>query len=202
MDALTTDLTKIIERMIEVNSTLQSRERGQLTELMSGHATAAEVSAQLAALPEVIRTMVRHADLFTRHLDVGLYLLRQGALSARDRELAILRIGWLCQAPYEWGEHVLVARKLGITREDTQRITEGSSAAGWTEHEQAILRGTEELHSDAMISDPTWATLSKTLDDKQLIELPIVVGQYQTLAYSQNSLRLRLHPGNLGLNAR
>jgi hypothetical protein len=53
-----------------------------------------------------------------------------------------------------------------------------------------------------MISDATWRTLAKRLDERQLIELPIVVGQYQTVAYYQNSLRLRLHTGNLGLMAR
>jgi hypothetical protein len=37
-----------------------------------------------------------------------------------------------------------------------------------------------------------------------MIELPIVIGQYQAVAYYQNSLRLRLrlHDGNLGLKAR
>ena len=53
-----------------------------------------------------------------------------------------------------------------------------------------------------MISDATWATLSKNLNEKQLIELPIIIGQYQTVAYYQNSLSLRLHAGNLGLKAR
>jgi alkylhydroperoxidase family enzyme len=205
MDGLTDDLSNIISRMIQVNSTLGSRERGALTDLMSDHAggTARDkVLAQVANLPEVVRTMVRHPELFVRHLDVGLYLLSQGALTARDRELAVLRIGWLCQAPYEWGEHVLVAKKLGISSEDIERIIAGSQAPGWSEREQAILRATEELHEDAMISDATWATLARNFDEKQLIELPIVVGQYQTLAYYQNSLRLRLHDGNLGLKAR
>lgn len=205
MDQLTDDLSKIIDRMIQVNSTLESRERGALTNLMSDHASGAageKVLAQVASLPEVVRTMVRHPELFARQLDVGLYLLSQGALAARDRELAVLRIGWLCQAPYEWGEHVLVAKRLGMTSEDIERIVVGSQAPGWGEHEQAILRATEELYENAMISDATWARLAKSFDEKQLIELPIVVGQYQTLAYYQNSLRLRLHDGNLGLKAR
>ena len=64
------------------------------------------------------------------------------------------------------------------------------------------MRATEELYEDAMISDATWATLAKRLDERQLIELPIVIGQYQAVAYYQNSLRLRLHDGNLGLKAR
>ncbi|PTU31892.1 hypothetical protein CJD38_04180 [Stenotrophobium rhamnosiphilum] len=111
-------------------------------------------------------------------------------------------MGWLCQAPYQWGEHVLVAKKVGVTSIEIERITLGHEASGWSELDKAILKATDELYKNAMISDATWTVLAKYLDDQQLIELPIVVGQYQTVAYYQNSLRLRLHDGNSGLNAR
>ena len=110
-------------------------------------------------------------------------LLGQGALAARDRELAILRIGWLCQAPYEWGEHVHVAKTVGILSDEIERITVGSTAPGWCEKDAAILRATEELYADAMISDDTWAVLETHFDTQQLIELPIVVGYRLILAH-------------------
>ncbi len=202
---LTDDLQAMMVRMSRVNSAIDSRDQEMLTGLLPDQAAAAapvDLLTRLRNLPEIMRTMLRHPHLFARQVDVGLQLLSQGALAARDRELVILRIGWLCQAPYEWGEHVLIARKQGIAGADIERITQGSAAPGWSEHEQALLKATEELHADAMISDATWATLTRRLDEKQLIELPILVGQYQTVAYYQNSLRLRLHDGNLGLKAR
>jgi alkylhydroperoxidase family enzyme len=201
VDELTADLLKIVTRMEQVNAALGSREREALTELIADPA-ASTAAAAVANLPEIIRTMLRHPDLFARHADIGIQLLSEGALSQRDRELAILRTGWLCQAPYEWGEHVLVAKRVGLTSEEIERITLGSAAPGWSEPDQAIVRAAEELYEDAMISDATWAMLSKRLDERQLIELPILIGQYQAVAYYQNSLRLRLHNGNLGLKAR
>jgi 4-carboxymuconolactone decarboxylase len=114
----------------------------------------------------------------------------------------ILRTAWLCQAPYAWGEHVRVGKRFGLNAEDVERVTQGSSASGWDEDERALLRATEELHSDAMISDATWEILSKRLDDKQLFELPVLGGQFTTVAYFQNALRLRLAPDNIGLRAR
>src|SRR5579864_3044840 len=101
-----------------------------------------------------------------------------------------------------WGEHVIVGKRFGLTSEDIARVIEGPDAAGLDEHGSAVLRAVDELHGDAMISDATWHTLAKRLDARQLIELPIIVGQYQTVAYYQNSLRLRLHAGNIGLKAR
>ncbi len=205
VDEFTDDLLKIIECMIQVNSALGPRDQEALTNVVderTGGSASGIDWAQLSDLPEIVRTMLRHPDLFVRQTDIGIQLLGQGTLPARDRELAILRVGWLCKAPYEWGEHVHIAKKAGITSAEIDRITEGSAASGWDEHDQAILRAAEELHENAIISDETWNTLALRYNEKQLIELPILIGQYQTVAYYQNSLRLRLHEGNLGLKAR
>ncbi|NGY04889.1 carboxymuconolactone decarboxylase family protein [Solimonas terrae] len=199
---LTPELMTIVERMIQVNEALQSREKSMLTDVVSGRLSDDEKTQRLANLPEIVRTMLRHPELFARQTELGIQLLGRGVLAPRDRELAILRIVWLCRAPYGWGEHVHVAKSIGIASIEIERITQGSQAPGWRRHDGAILKAAEELHAAAMISDTTWAILAERLDDRQLIELPIVIGQYQTVAYYQNSLRLRLHDGNAGLTAR
>jgi alkylhydroperoxidase family enzyme len=146
-------------------------------------------------------TMMKAPRLMDAHLTLAAYLF-QGELAVRDRELAILRTGWLCKAPFEWGEHVKIGKRNGITDEQILWIHQGSSAPGWNAHERALLRAVEELVSDAMITDETWAVLAQGLNEKQLIELPILVGQYQGVAYLQNSLRIRLMEGNPGLTSR
>ena len=149
-----------------------------------------------------LEILIRHADLYLAHLGVARKFLSDGEISIRDRELAVLRIGWLSQAPFEWGSHVVIAKRNGITAEEIEWVIEGSSAPGWKVHERAVLRAMEELHFDSMISDQTWATLAESYDDKQLIELPILAGQYKTVAYLQNSLRLPLPARKEGLTAR
>jgi alkylhydroperoxidase family enzyme len=155
-----------------------------------------------AEVTEMLATMVRHPELYGSHIALAKLFLTKGTLSPRDRELAILRTGWLCQAPYEWGEHVKLAKQAGVSTAEIERVTQGSAAPGWSDHDRAILRAAEELRHDAMLSDETWAVLAASLDDRQLIELVMLVGQYQTIAYYQNALRLRLRDGNEGLSAR
>jgi 4-carboxymuconolactone decarboxylase len=162
--------------------------------------SATPVSA--ATIPELVATLLRHPGLFQRVADLSIQLQGGGVLMPKDRQLAILRTTWLCQAPYAWGEHVKHSTRIGFTREVIERVTQGSAAPGWDEHERAILRAVEELYEEAMISDATWEILSKRLDEKQLFELPVLVGQFTTVAYFQNALRLRLSEGNSGLRAR
>lgn len=170
-----------------------------------------------AALAEVLRAigreapehpsayvaiMLRHPELYRAHSALGLALYT-GALPVRWRELAVLRIAWAARAPYEWGEHVDLGKRLGgLTAEDVERVTQGSSAPGWNAEDAAILRAVEELLDGAMIGDETWGRLAAFLDHRQLIELPLLVGQYQGVAYLQNALRCPLLPGNPGLSAR
>lgn len=153
-------------------------------------------------VPEFIATMVRHRALFQAQIDLSTQLFK-GALTIRDIELVFLRTSWLCQAPFCFGQHVITAKQVcGFTTEDIERIVEGSGAAGWDEHSRAVLRATEELHETSTISDETWEVLARTLDDKQLIELPMLAGHTHGVAYVQNALKLRLMPGNQGLSAR
>lgn len=155
-----------------------------------------------SAMPPVFGLMLKHPGLFRCQMEMGIQLLGKGVLDPRERELAILRVGWLCRAPFEWGEHVDVAKRYGVTDAEIERVTQGSSAPGWTQHEAAILRGVEELLGNQMISDATWDVLARTWSERQLIEFPTLIGQYVATAYSQNSLRIRLAADNSGLRHR
>lgn len=179
-------------------------EPGELGREAAESARALRKAASAPASDEVTEltaTLLRHPALYQRHTELA-FQLYGGALTPRDRELIILRVGWLCKAPYEWGEHVTIGKRVGLTAEEIERVTRGSAAPGWDEHDRAILSAVEQLSENAMISDHTWAVLERGLDEKQLIELPVLVGQYQGLAYLQNALRLRLIAGNPGLSAR
>jgi 4-carboxymuconolactone decarboxylase len=151
-----------------------------------------------SVMPEAFATMLKHPALYRRQMDMGVQLLGKGELNPRERELAVLRVGWLCRAPYEWCQHVDIAKRYGVTAEEVERATRGSSAPGWTEHEAAIVRGVEELLGDQSI----WDVLARTWTERQLLEFLAVVGYYVSIAYSQNALRMRLMPGKKGLRER
>jgi 4-carboxymuconolactone decarboxylase len=155
-----------------------------------------------SVMPEAFATMLKHPGLYRCQMDMGVQLLGKGVLNPRERELAVLRVGWLCRAPYEWCQHVDIAKRYGVTAEEVERATQGSSAPGWSEHEAAIVRGVEELLGDQSISDDTWNVLARTWTERQLLEFLAVVGYYVSVAYSQNALRMRLSPGKKGLRER
>ncbi len=152
-------------------------------------------------IPEIMFTMQPFGKVWERLMAMSMQLLGPAAtLPRREQKLAILRTGWLLQAPYEWGEHGKQARAMGFTAEELETVAaEGSSAACWTPHEAAVLRACEELHADAMLSDATYDALAAEFSVEQIFELLVLVGQFTTVAFFQNALRVPLEAGNPGL---
>lgn len=153
-------------------------------------------------VPQMYAIMLNNTALTAKLMPWSGYFLREGKLTPRDRELLILRNAWLCQAPYEWGEHVAIAKQVGVTGAEIEAIIAGSSAPNWNAHDRAVIKAVEELNDRSMISDATWAELAKSMSKEQLLEVPALVGSYKTVAYLQNSLRMELRPSNPGLAAR
>jgi alkylhydroperoxidase family enzyme len=153
-------------------------------------------------IPQVTATMLRHPELNEAQTQMGIMLAGKGRISPRERELAVLRGAWVTGAPFEWSEHVVIARRFGITGEEIGRVIEGGAATGWSRHESALLTGVDELLSRFMLSDATWAVLAETWDEQQLLEFPILVGVYAATAMQQNSLRVRTEGGKPGLTSR
>lgn len=143
----------------------------------------------------IFATLARHPRLFRRWSAFGGVLLYGGDLSPRHRELLILRTGWLCRSEYEWGQHVAIARAAGISDDEMASVREGPAAERWTPLERVLLQAADELHESARISDETWAALAGEYDEKQLIEVCMIVGQYHLVAFTLNSLGVEREDG-------
>ena len=149
----------------------------------------------------IFRTLANYPELANSWLPFGNHILGSSSLSARDRELLILRIGYQCQAEYEWGQHVQIARGSGLSDEEIRACKTGPDTPGLDEPTRLLLQATDELHADAFISDDTWSGLSKHYDTRQLMDLLFTVGQYNMVSMVLNSLGVQLDEGLAGWEA-
>jgi alkylhydroperoxidase family enzyme len=148
----------------------------------------------------IFATLVRHPGLFRKWLPFGGKLLA-GKLPARERELLILRTGWLCQSVYEWGQHVVIARGAGVTDDEIEQVKKGSGHGGWSDpFDVTLLQAAEELHDTGCITDGTWSQLAARYDERQLVEVPMLVGHYHMVAFTLNSLGVQREPGVPGFD--
>jgi 4-carboxymuconolactone decarboxylase len=142
-------------------------------------------------IPNIFATLVHHPKLARSWLRFAGYILGRQTLPARDREIAILRIGWLNQAPYEWEQHVRVGLQSGISQAEIENIKKGANA-GWQGHEQALMQAVDELFENSVISDQTWDRLAQHYNRQQMMDLVFTIGQDNLVSWALNSFGVPL----------
>lgn len=137
-------------------------------------------------------TFALHPALATAFFTFNGHILFASTISPRQRELLVLRVAALRDAPYEWAQHVILATDAGITDEEIERVLLGPGAEGWSALEGALVAAADELVADARIGDATWAVLAAELDQQQLLDVVFTVGAYEVLAMAFRSFDLDL----------
>jgi alkylhydroperoxidase family enzyme len=138
--------------------------------------------------PNVFTTLARHRRVFRPWLRFAAALTSGGRLRRSDAELLILRVAHNCRSEYEWRQHERLALAAGLDAREIERVREGPEADGWSEHQAMLILAADELHARRVISAELWESLRRGLSDVQLIELCLLVGHYEMLAMTLNSL--------------
>ena len=135
----------------------------------------------------IFTTLGRHRRLFRPWLRFASRLMPWGTLPRVDTELLILRTAHNCGCTYEWHHHERLGRRAGLTQADIDAIRDGDRG-GFAGRQALLLRAADELHEHRTISDELWIELRPVLSDRELIELCMLVGHYEMLAMTLNSL--------------
>ena len=143
----------------------------------------------------IFKTLAHHPDLARRWMVFANHILGKSTLPDRDRELLILRIGFLCQAGYEWGQHVLIARRCDMSDEEIRSAQTGPQTEGLSAKDKVLLQAADELHKDAHVTNQTWKGLHNYFDTQQLMDIVFTVGQYNLVSMALNSFGVQLDEG-------
>lgn len=142
----------------------------------------------------IFTTLARHRRLFRRWLPLGHVLLLHGDLPRCDAELLILRTAWNCGCWYQWVQHAGLAPSHGLPEALVGAVPDWRATTAWSPRQHHLLEAADELHRHRVITDATWAVLAADLSDTELIELCFLVGHYEMLAMTLNSLGVLPEP--------
>jgi alkylhydroperoxidase family enzyme len=143
-----------------------------------------EKNAMNGQIFNIFKVLAHHPKLVKRWTPFAGHVLGKQTLAFRDRELLILRIGWLNQAEYEFAQHELIAKRGGVTDADVENVKQGPKAPGWSAHEAALMQAADDLYENSVVSDATWAVLSKTYSTEQLMDVVFTIGQYNLVSWA------------------
>jgi alkylhydroperoxidase family enzyme len=130
----------------------------------------------------VLGLFARHPELAKAYFTFNRHLLYASSLTARQRELVILRVAYLRRAEYEWAQHVQIGIDAGLDPEEIEWVAEDLDRSEWGSLDRAMLQAVDDLLSSAEVSETTWEDLAGYLDEHQLMDLVFTVGCYEMLA--------------------
>ena len=125
-----------------------------------------------------ILVLAQHPELAEPYLRFNAALAKGVDLSARLKEIAILRVAWRRGSEYEWVHHAISASRIGLTADHLAALMQHLPAAIFTPEEQSVVAATDDICLSGGIGDATWPALSNALATKQVMELLFVVGCY------------------------
>jgi AhpD family alkylhydroperoxidase len=135
-------------------------------------------------------TLGRQRALFRSWLMFSARLMPGGTISRKETEMVILRVAHLRGCAYERDHHVRLGRRVGINATLLAAIDEGPRSGKLTHRQQTLLASVDDLVLRKDISDEHWEALSRFYDSAEIIELCLLVGQYEMLATTIHTLRI------------
>lgn len=147
--------------------------------------------------PKLFLTLGRHRRLFRAWLRFGGAMMPGGRLARRPTEMVIVRVASTRSCDYELTHHLHMAKRAKVTSAQLDRLVDSRAFSvahpiehGWSASEQTLLAATDELLATDDLTDATWRALCQHFDEKQRIELVMLVGHYTMLATFIGTLRI------------
>lgn len=146
---------------------------------------------------DILGVLARHPKMARKFLGYNAFLLQQGELPLRLRELAVLRLAHARRSAFFWGEHVKIARAGGLSDDDIAALTRGNTEFDGVD--RLVLETTDELLARGHATAEQWQRLVDDLGTHQAMEVIFVVGTYGMLAMACDTWRLSPPAGSAQL---
>ena len=154
-----------------------------------------ELTAQRGTpVGNIFRTLAHTPLLMRRFIAYGGDLRGKTRIDKQLRELAILTVGRLAEASYEFTHHWNIALRVGVSREKLQALADFEKSAAFSEDERAVMRYAVEATRDVRVSDKTFVALRKFLDNERIVELVQEVAFYNMVVRILEPLEVELEP--------
>lgn len=138
------------------------------------------------------KIMAHSPQVGYQFLRLGNAILFNGVVPPNLRELAILRVGHINQAVYEYTKHVPIALRVGVRQAQIDALPQWEDSIEFSNIEKAILRYTDEETLNIRVKEETFAAVRAILSEEGVVELTTAIGYYGMVCRILETLQVEL----------
>jgi len=143
----------------------------------------------------IFRILAHTPNLLRRFLALGGELRNGTELDPKLRELALVTVGRLTGAEYEFTHHWNLARRVGVSRDQMEHLAEFETSALFNEQERLVMRYALEATMNVAVADATFEAVRKSLGERRLMELVQNVAFYNMVVRILVPLHVEVESG-------
>lgn len=141
----------------------------------------------------VYRTMAHHPALLRAWTDIREHIVNHSALGKELLEVVILRTGYRLKSDYEWSQHVVRARRSGLSDERILSLRGPKDAMD--DADRTLCEAVDELFEFSKLRPDTLARLVADHGKAAAFDLMATVGFYSTLGFILSTFETPLDDG-------
>jgi len=150
-------------------------------------------SGRRGNLLNIYRLLLHSPPLASAWFDLLNAVRWQTKLNGRLREIVIIRIAYLNHAQYCLAQHIpALALADGVTFSECDALADWRATSLFSESERAALAFTDAMTRDIRVPDDVFADLRRHFDERQIVELSVLIGAYNMHTRVQEALKLDL----------
>jgi alkylhydroperoxidase family enzyme len=128
------------------------------------------------------RTVANASNLLRRFVALADELRNGTELDPKLRELALMTVGRITGAEYEFVHHWNISLRVGVRREQLEQLADYAASPVFNAEERAVMRYAEEATRNVRVSELTFDALRGFLNNRRVMELVMNVAFYNSVA--------------------
>jgi len=152
----------------------------------------AKIESRGFAVANLYRMVGHTPEVGRAFLKLGNAIRFKQQLAPPLRELAILRVGQLTGANYEWVKHVAIGLKAGVRQAQIDALDGWRTSDAFDARERAVLAYADELSRQVRVSDAVFGELRRLFDEREIVELTVTIGYYEMVCRLLEALQVEL----------
>ena len=151
-----------------------------------------EYQSLLARPINLNRVLVNSPNCRRAGLYMANFIRHESRLDPRIKELAIMTVGYLVRAPYEWSHHVILGKDFGVSDEDMAELVEYLEGRP-TKLDDKVLAAVDaarEITQKVDLSDRNFEALRAFLNNEELVDLIVTISHYNAMVRVLAALRV------------